>query len=48
MSLKQTIEMLSKGSAQAVTTLKTQGADAEMLKKYMYVETPVEKCCSRR
>jgi DNA phosphorothioation-dependent restriction protein DptF len=43
MSLKQTIEMLSKGSAQAVTTLKTQGADAEMLKKYMYVETPVEK-----
>lgn len=43
MSLKQTIEMLSKGSAQAVTTLNSSSADAEKLKKYLYVRTPVEK-----
>lgn len=43
MSLKQTIEMLSKGSAQAVTTLNAQSQDAEKLKQYLYVQTPVEK-----
>lgn len=43
MSLKQTIEMLSKGSAQAVTTLKSSSVDAEKLKEYLYVRTPVEQ-----
>ncbi|EGF24923.1 dnd system-associated protein 3 [Rhodopirellula baltica WH47] len=43
MSLKQTIEMLSKGSAQAVTTLNSKSKDAEKLKSYLYVQTPVEK-----
>lgn len=35
--------MLSKGSAQAVTTLNSTNEDAEKLKKYLYVRTPVEK-----
>ncbi|GAA5509135.1 DNA phosphorothioation-dependent restriction protein DptF [Novipirellula caenicola] len=43
MSLKQTIEMLSKGSAQAVTTLNSSSVDAEKLKNYLYVKTPIEK-----
>jgi DNA phosphorothioation-dependent restriction protein DptF len=43
MPLKQTIEMLSKGSAQAVTTLNSKSKDAEKLKQYLYVPTPVEK-----
>ena len=43
MSFTTTIEMLSKGSAQAVTTLNSKNEDAEKLKKYLYVRTPVEK-----
>jgi DNA phosphorothioation-dependent restriction protein DptF len=43
MSLKQMIEMLSKGSAQAVTTLRPANAEASKLKDYLYVKTPVEK-----
>lgn len=43
MTLKKTIEMLSKGSAQAVTTLNSKSKDAEKLKQYLYVPTPVEK-----
>jgi len=43
MSFKQTIEMLSKGSAQAVSTLNSKSSDAEKLKKYLYLRTPVEK-----
>lgn len=43
MSLKQMIGMLSKGSAQAVSTLNSQSKDANKLKKYLYVKTPVEK-----
>jgi DNA phosphorothioation-dependent restriction protein DptF len=43
MSLKQMVEMLSKGSAQAVTTLRTANANAAKLKDYLYVKTPVEK-----
>lgn len=43
MSFKQTIEMLSKGSAEAVTTLTSKTEGAEKLKKYLYVRTPVEK-----
>lgn len=42
MTFKQTIEMLSKGSAQAVTTLNSKSEDAEKLKNYLYVKTPVE------
>ncbi|QEG39344.1 DNA phosphorothioation-dependent restriction protein DptF [Roseimaritima ulvae] len=43
MSFVQTIEMLSKGSAQAVTTLGSASKEAAKLKKYLYVRTPVEK-----
>ncbi|MFN3194258.1 MAG: DNA phosphorothioation-dependent restriction protein DptF [Aureliella sp.] len=43
MSFEQTIEMLSKGSAQAVTTLGSASKEAAKLKKYLYVRTPVEK-----
>jgi DNA phosphorothioation-dependent restriction protein DptF len=42
-TLKKTIEMLSKGSAQAVTTLKSSSLSADELKSYLYVKTPVEK-----
>lgn len=35
--------MLSKGSAQAVTTLNSSSSIAEELKNYLYVKTPVEK-----
>jgi DNA phosphorothioation-dependent restriction protein DptF len=42
-TLKKTIEMLSKGSAQAVSTLNSASLSAETLKNYLYVETPVEK-----
>lgn len=47
MSLKQMVEMLSKGSAQAVTTLRTANANAAKLKDYLYVKTPVEKALIR-
>ncbi len=43
MTLKKTIEMLSKGSAQAVTTLNSSSFNADELKTYLYVKTPVEK-----
>ncbi len=43
MTLKKTIEMLSKGSAQAVTTLNSSSLIADELKNYLYVKTPVEK-----
>lgn len=43
MTLKTTIEMLSKGSAQAVTTLNSSSLSADELKNYLYVKTPVEK-----
>lgn len=42
MTLKNTIEMLSKGSAQAVSTLKSSSLSADELKNYLYVKTPVE------
>ena len=42
-TLEKTIEMLSKGSAQAVTTLSSSSSSAEALKNYLYVKTPVEK-----
>jgi len=43
MTLKKTIEMLSKGSAQAVSTLNSASLIADELKNYLYVKTPVEK-----
>jgi DNA phosphorothioation-dependent restriction protein DptF len=42
-TLEKTIEILSKGSAQAVTTLNSSSSNAEGLKQYLYVKTPVEK-----
>ncbi len=42
MSLKNTIEMLSRGSAQAVSTLSPSDHAADELKNYLYVSTPVE------
>ena len=43
MSLKNTIEMLSRGSAQAVSTLSASNPAADELKNYLYVPTPVEE-----
>ncbi len=43
MTLKKTIEMLSKGSAQAVATLNSSSVSADEIKNYLYVKTPVEK-----
>jgi DNA phosphorothioation-dependent restriction protein DptF len=47
MSFKQTIEILSRGSAQAVSTQNPKQSDAYKLKKYLYVKTPVEKALHR-
>jgi DNA phosphorothioation-dependent restriction protein DptF len=47
MSFKKTIEILSRGSAQAVSTQNPRKSDAYKLKKYLYVKTPVEKALHR-
>jgi DNA phosphorothioation-dependent restriction protein DptF len=46
-TLKKTIEMLSMGSAEAVTTLHSSSLQAEKLKNYLYVRTPVEKALTK-
>lgn len=42
MNFEELIETLSKGSATAVTTLESNVADLNALRKYLYVQTPVE------
>ncbi len=42
MDFEELIETLSKGSATAVTTLESNVAELNVLKEYLYVQTPVE------
>ena len=43
MDFEELIETLSKGSANAVTTLGSNVAELNAIKEYLYVETPVEQ-----
>jgi hypothetical protein len=43
MDIAGLIETLSKGSANAVTTLESNVAELNAIKEYLYVKTPVEQ-----